>query len=79
MNDIPTPGQLEAEILATVTTDADVPLRLVQKLIDLEWQHYGMRRRATIHKALEKALGEDWRALDQVLADAQRVLAGEAD
>jgi DNA sulfur modification protein DndC len=79
VNDIPTPGQLEAEILETVTTDAGVPLRLVQKLIDVEWQHYGMRRRATIHKALERALGEDWRALDQVLVDAQRALAGEAD
>jgi DNA sulfur modification protein DndC len=79
VNDSPTPGQLEAALLAEVTTDADVPLRLVQKLLDAEWQHYGMRRRSTIHKAIEKVLGEDWRALEQVLADAQRELEGEID
>jgi DNA sulfur modification protein DndC len=79
VNDSPTPGQLEAALLAEVTTDADVPLRLVQKLLDAEWQHYGMRRRSTIHKAIEKVLGEDWRALEQVLADAQHELEGEID
>jgi DNA sulfur modification protein DndC len=77
VNDIPTPGQLEAEILTTVTTCAGVPLRLVQKLIDVEWQHYGMRRRATIHRSIEKALAEDWRTFDEVMAGAQRQPAGE--
>ena len=79
VNDIPTPGQLEAEILAEVTVDADVPLRLVQKLLDAEWQHYGMRRRSTIHKAIEKVLGEDWRTLDQVLSTAQRAPGEEIE
>jgi len=79
VNDVPTPGKVEAELLAAVAAEHGVPLRLVQKLIDVEWQHYGMRRRATIHKALEKALGEDWRDLDQVLADAQHELEGEVD
>lgn len=71
VSDVPTPGQLEAEILAAVTARHAVPLRLVQKLMDVEWQHYGMRRRGTIHKAIEKTVGEDWRSLDQVLAQAQ--------
>jgi len=72
--DVQTPGELEAEILAEVAAGYDAPLRLVQKLIDVEWQHYGMRRRATIHKAIEKVVGEDWRALDKVLDDARHLL-----
>ena len=75
ISDVQTPGELEAEILAEVTARHDVPLRLVQKLIDVEWQHYGMRRRATIHKAIEKTVGEDWRSLDDVLAQARQQLA----
>lgn len=75
ISDVQTPGQLEAEILAEVTARHDVPLRLVQKLIDVEWQHYGMRRRATIHKAIDKTIGEDWRKLDEVLDDARAQLA----
>ena len=71
VSDVQTPGELEAEILAEVTARHDAPLRLVKKLIDVEWQHHGMRRRATIHKAIEKVVAEDWRALDQVLADAR--------
>lgn len=79
INDVPTPGAIEAEILAEVSAAHGVPLRLVQKLIDVEWQHYGMRRRATIHRAIEKTLHEDWRSLDQVLADAQRNLSGASE
>ena len=79
ISDIATPGQLEAEILAAVAAQEDVPLRLVQKLIDVEWQHYGMRRRGSIHKAIAKTLAEDWRSLDEVLADARREVADARD
>lgn len=74
VSDIATPGQLEAEILAEVTARHAAPLRLVQKLIDVEWQHYGMRRRATIHKSIEKTINEDWRTLDEVQAAARQQL-----
>ena len=79
VSDIATPGALEAEILAEVAAHHEVPLRLVQKLIDVEWQHYGMRRRATVHKAIEKTVGEDWRSLDEVLSAAQRELVGKIE
>ncbi len=71
-NDVSKPGHLEAEILSKVVEEYDVPLRLVQKLLDAEWQHYGMRRRATIHKRIESILVEDWRSLDEVQAEAKR-------
>lgn len=58
ISDIATPGELEVEILAAVAAQEAVPLRLVQKLIDVEWQHYGMRRRGSIHKAIAKTLAE---------------------
>lgn len=74
VSDIQTPGQLEAEILAEVSQRHDAPLRLVQKLIDVEWQHFGMRRRATIHKAIDKVVNQDWRSLDEVLDDARQAL-----
>jgi DNA sulfur modification protein DndC len=77
-NDISTPGTLELELLEQVADQHDVPIRLAQKLLDAEWQYHGMRRRALIHKTIERIIGEDWRSLEQVLADAgQRTQPGE--
>jgi len=72
VNDVAMPGKLEAETLAEVSEEHGVPLQLVQKLIDAEWQHYGMQRRATIHKTIEKTLNQDWRTLEEARADAVR-------
>lgn len=79
-NDVTLPGQLELEVLQQVAQTHAVPLKLVQKLIDSEWQHYGMRRRGLIHKSIEKILKEDWRSLDEVKAEMTRrqQLAGGA-
>ncbi|HET6385209.1 MAG TPA: DNA phosphorothioation system sulfurtransferase DndC, partial [Armatimonadota bacterium] len=46
-------------------------VRLVQKLIDVEWQNYGLRRRGSIQRSLDKVLREDWRAFDEVAAEMQ--------
>lgn len=66
-NDGAMPGELEAEILTALAGEHDVPLPLVQKLLDAEWQHYGMRRRAKIHKTINKVMSWDWR--DRELVD----------
>ena len=58
-NDVSMPSRLELVLLQRVTRKYDVPVRLPQKLIDAEWQYYGMRRRGRIHKTIEKILGED--------------------
>lgn len=71
-NDVAMPGQLEAEVLESLATERDVPVTLVQKLLDAEWQHYGMSRRATIHKNIEKIFREDWRSLEEVQAEMRR-------
>jgi DNA sulfur modification protein DndC len=71
-NDVTTPGTLELELLERVADQHDLPTRLAQKLLDAEWQHYGMRRRALIHKAIERIMEEDWRSLDEVLANVEQ-------
>jgi len=72
-NDVHTPGELEAKILEQVVGDEDVPMPLVQKLLDAEWQNYGLRRRTSIHKEVEKILNYDWRSFEQVQEDAAQL------
>ena len=71
-DDIATPGRLEAEALTEAAEDHDVPVDLLRKLVDAEWQHHGMRRRSRIHKQIESILGQDWRSLEEVQAEADR-------
>ena len=75
-DDIATPGQLEAAALATAAETHDVPLDLMRKLIDAEWQHYGMRRRARIHATIESVMRRDWRTLEEVEAAAAALRGG---
>jgi DNA sulfur modification protein DndC len=65
-NDVYTPGQVEAEIMRELGAEFDVPPQLLQKLLDAEWQNQGMRRRAAIHKNIEKIFAEDWRTLEEI-------------
>lgn len=68
-NDFYTPGKMESEILQEMSEEHDVPLQMIQKLFDAEWQHVGMRRRARVHKTIAKVFNEDWRSLDEVHAE----------
>lgn len=71
-SDITAPGKLEAEILQSLAAEHAVPLQLVQKLFDAEWQHFGMRRRATIHTAIERIFQEDWRSRTEIDEEVKR-------
>lgn len=71
-NDVAMPGQLEAELLATLTEQNGTPLRLVQKLLDAEWQYQGMFRRAKIHDQIEKIFREDWRSWDEIQLEIEK-------
>lgn len=71
-SDITAPGKLEAEILQSLAAEHTVPLQLVQKLFDAEWQHFGMRRRATIHSAIERIFQEDWRSRTEIDEEVKR-------
>jgi DNA sulfur modification protein DndC len=72
LNDVSTPGQLELELLQRIARQHSVPLRLPQKLLDAEWQYYGMRRRGLIHRTIESIIDEDWRTLEEVEAEAEQ-------
>ena len=74
-DDITMPGQLEVELLAGLTEAHDVPTQLVQKLLDAEWQHQGMFRRAKIHEQIEKVFREDWRTWAEVEATMNEIRA----
>jgi len=67
--DISTPRQLEFDLLERNSTKYDIPVRLPQKLLDAEWQYYGMRRRGLIHKTIEKIMNEDWRSFEEIQAE----------
>jgi len=71
VNDVSRPGRLELDLLTRVTQKYDVPVRLAQKLLDAEWQYYGMRRRGLIHKTIEQIVSEDWRSLQDVQAELE--------
>lgn len=78
-DDVTTPGNLEAIALTEAAQEENVPIALLQKLVDAEWQHHGMRRRASIHKTIETILHQDWRSLEDVKleADQRRLKADE--
>jgi len=65
-SDVFVPGATELEILNELTEEHEVPMQLVQKLLDAEWQSYGMFRRASIHSTIEKIFDQDWRTFDDV-------------
>jgi len=65
-SDVFVPGILELETLQEVSEKHGLPVRLIQKLVNAEWQTYGMYRRASIHSTIEKIFDEDWRTLEEV-------------
>jgi DNA sulfur modification protein DndC len=65
-SDVFVPGTTELEILNDLTEQHDVPIQLVQKLLDAEWQSYGMFRRSSIHSSIEKIFEEEWRSFDDL-------------
>lgn len=70
--DLPRPSQLDADILAPLAKKHNLPIEYIQKLLDAEWQHFGMSRRASIHKTIESLHNQDWRSLDEVQAEMKR-------
>lgn len=77
-DDAGSPGRAEAETLQEVSERHGVPLDLMRRLVDAEWEHYGMRRRSRIHTSIASVFNRDWRPLDVVQAEAQ-CAAGEKD
>ena len=70
-DDLGTFGEDEADLLEKVCDEHDVPKKLVQRLLDTEFQHYGMKRRASIYNELDTVLKEDWRPTEEIVAEIE--------
>ena len=78
-SDVFVPGTTELQLLNELTTQHDIPMQLVQKLLDAEWQSYGMFRRSSIHQTIEKIFEEDWRSFDEIQPIADLLAEEEAE
>ncbi|HVX01389.1 MAG TPA: DNA phosphorothioation system sulfurtransferase DndC, partial [Candidatus Babeliaceae bacterium] len=75
-SDVFVPGDTDLRVLSDISKKHDIPLKLVQKLLNAEWQTYGMYRRSSIHNNIEKIFDEDWRTLEEVKLESQRKSVG---
>ncbi|QLG62014.1 DNA phosphorothioation system sulfurtransferase DndC [Halorarum salinum] len=64
-------GETEAAVLKEVCEDQDLPPELIQRLLDTELQHHGMKRRASIYNEIDKVMKEDWRIQDEIVAEIE--------
>lgn len=71
--DIKHPGQLDAEIIEQLAQKHELHPDLVKKLLDAEWQYFGMRRRGSIHKEIAKIMNYDWRTLTEVEIEVKQI------
>jgi DNA sulfur modification protein DndC len=64
-------GETEATLLKEIASEHDVPPQLVQRLLDTELQHHGMKRRASIYNEIDKVMREDWRRMNEIVAEIE--------
>ncbi len=56
----------EGNLLEAICLKHDVPVQLVAKLLDVERQVQGMKRRAAVYSRIEDVLGEEWRTEEEI-------------
>ncbi|HPZ14422.1 MAG TPA: DNA phosphorothioation system sulfurtransferase DndC [Bacillota bacterium] len=56
----------EGKLLESICRKHDVPVQLVMKLLDVERQVQGMRRRSGIYSRIEDVLSEEWRSEEEI-------------
>lgn len=59
----------EKEVLEEVAREHEIPVALLQRLLDTELQHHGMKRRASIYNKIDNLFKEEWRSPDEIVAD----------
>jgi len=64
-------GETEEEVLKEVCEEHDIQPQLIQRLMDTELQHHGMKRRASIYSEIDKVLKEDWRPREEIVAEIE--------
>ncbi len=66
-DDIGSFNSSEHEILNKICVENYVPLRLVTKLLDVEREFQGMKKRSSIYTKIENVLSEEWRSEEEIL------------
>jgi DNA sulfur modification protein DndC len=64
-------GGTEARRLKDIADEKDVPPELVQRLLETERQHHEMKRQAYIYNEIDKVMREDWRPMEEIVADIE--------
>lgn len=57
----------EAKVLEEVCNRHDVPPKLVKRLLNLEREHHGMKRRAAIYKKIDAVFREEWGSVEELI------------
>lgn len=70
-NDLGSFSETEEKVLKQVADSHDVPPELIQQLLDTELQHHGMKRRASIYNEIDKVMKEDWRDIEEIIAETE--------
>jgi DNA sulfur modification protein DndC len=61
----------EAEVLEEVCAAQDIPPELIKRLLGIELQKHGMKRRASIYNEIDKIFREDWRSAEEIVAEIE--------
>ena len=59
----------DSEVLHDICQTHNINPRLIMKLLEVERQYFGMKRRAMIYSKISKVFNEEWRTKEEVLQD----------
>jgi DNA sulfur modification protein DndC len=59
----------DGRLLSELCEAHDVPTGLIVRLLDVERSAHGLKRRHAVHTRLEEVLKQEWRTLDDLLAE----------
>lgn len=62
-------GMTEEKLIVNLCDKYKLPVSLVKKLLDAEYQTHGMRTRSRIYHSLDKILGEEWRSESEIMKE----------
>lgn len=60
----------DEELLEEICVSHNTPVRLVTKLLDIERQFQGMKRRASIYSRIESVFKEEWGTAEEILGES---------
>jgi len=72
IDDVGSFSNKESKLLSKIALRYGIPPKLVMRLLDIELQLYGMERRASIYKNIEKILNEEWRSEEEIMEEIKQ-------